>query len=305
MSEFAGNLPRKFSRFRHLGFESSAHNLPEERESETPQNVAENVEVNTVVVGETLNSPAKVESIFQNLPKSSEIVTSGVFQKDHYLTIAEKDCVMTSSEEDMDDLNAFVNEKLQFMTAKCLEQLVGDGSMNIEDTLYGSVAAVSGLNVGSVGNVGTEEFDWARTTSLCPGSTLSGNLEAIGCEVSSHERDELDRFLREDFSDSGVTSTRVRGLWPIHSKRDSKKLEGMRHILVNPEGLDWLTRLELLKVGICRCVVWLKWVEVWKKVILLVAASLLWRSFLRNGLMIKMEDCITFRQVMVWFEFRQ
>ena len=33
-------------------------------------------------------------------------------QKDHDLTIAENDCVMTSSEEDMDDLNAFVYEKL-------------------------------------------------------------------------------------------------------------------------------------------------------------------------------------------------
>ena len=30
MSEFAGNLPQKFISFRHLGFESSAHNLPEE-----------------------------------------------------------------------------------------------------------------------------------------------------------------------------------------------------------------------------------------------------------------------------------
>ena len=133
--------------------------MPEEWQSEKPQKVAENVDVNSVVVGETSNSPAKIVSILRNSPMSSEIVTSGVLQKDHYLTIAEKDCVMTSSEEDMDDLNAFVNEKLQFMTAKCSEQLVGDGSLNIENILYGSVAAVSGLNVTSVGNVGTEEFD--------------------------------------------------------------------------------------------------------------------------------------------------
>ena len=32
-------------------------------------------------------------------------------QKDHDLTVAEKDCVMTSSEVDMVDLNVFVNEK--------------------------------------------------------------------------------------------------------------------------------------------------------------------------------------------------
>ena len=32
MSEFAGNLPRKFISFRHLGFGSSAHDFPEGRE---------------------------------------------------------------------------------------------------------------------------------------------------------------------------------------------------------------------------------------------------------------------------------
>ena len=89
MSEFAGNLPRKFISFRHLGFESSAHFLPEERESERPQNVAEIDEVNTVVVDEKSNSPAIVMSILQNVPMSSEIITSGVVQKDHDLTFAE------------------------------------------------------------------------------------------------------------------------------------------------------------------------------------------------------------------------
>ena len=42
---------------------------------------------------------------------------SGEVEKDHELTVAERDCVMTSSEEDMDDLNAFVSERLQFMSA--------------------------------------------------------------------------------------------------------------------------------------------------------------------------------------------
>ena len=70
MSEFAGNLPRKFISFRHFGFESSAHSLPEERESENPQKV---VEVNTVAVGETSNSPAKVVSVLKNVPVSSEV----------------------------------------------------------------------------------------------------------------------------------------------------------------------------------------------------------------------------------------
>ena len=99
MSEFAGNLPRKFISFRHLGCESSAHKVPEERESENPQNVVE--------VDETNLSPAEVMSVFSNVPISSKVGVSEEVENDHELTIAERDCVMTSSEEDMDDLNAF------------------------------------------------------------------------------------------------------------------------------------------------------------------------------------------------------
>ena len=57
MSEFAGSLPRNFFSFLHLGFESSAHNVPEKRESTNPQNVEEKVGTSTVEVGETSNSP--------------------------------------------------------------------------------------------------------------------------------------------------------------------------------------------------------------------------------------------------------
>ena len=78
------------------------------------------------MVGEKSHSPAKVMSILQNVPMSSEIVFSEEAQKDHELFVAEKYCVMISSEGDMDDLNALVNEKLQFLTEKSLEQLVGD-----------------------------------------------------------------------------------------------------------------------------------------------------------------------------------
>ena len=71
MSKFAGNLPRKFISFRHLGFESSAHDVPKERESENPQNVEDVVGASTVEVGETSNSPAKFMSVLQNVPVSS------------------------------------------------------------------------------------------------------------------------------------------------------------------------------------------------------------------------------------------
>ena len=225
MSEFAGNLPRKFLSFRHLGVESSAHNLPEERESDSPRVVAESREVNTFETGVTSNSPAKVISVLQNVPVSSGVGMSGEVEKDHELTVAEKDCVMTSSEEDMDDLNAFVNEKLRFMSEQGLEQLVGDESMNVEEVLGGNLAVVSSHIVETGGTVGPE-VDQGRTASVCPGFTSSGNVEGSNCEVFSHGRDEVDRLLREEFGGSRVTSTPVKGLWPIYSKRRSSVLGG-------------------------------------------------------------------------------
>ena len=87
------------------------------------------------MVGETLTSPAKGMSILQEVAMSGEIVTSGVVEKDHDLTVAETDCVMTTSEEDMDEMKGFKNEKLQFMTETGLEQLVGDESVNVEEIL--------------------------------------------------------------------------------------------------------------------------------------------------------------------------
>ena len=199
--------------------------MPEERESENPQNVEEVVGTSTFEVGETSNSPVKVMSVLQNVPVSSGNVESGRVQKDHVLTVAEKDCVLTSSEEDMDDLNAFVNEKLQLMTEKGLEQLVGDESMNEEEILSGNLAAVSSQIVETGGIVGPE-VDQGRTASVCPELTSSADVEGSRCEVFSRGRDELDRILREELGGSRVTSTPVKGLWPIYSKRRSSVLGG-------------------------------------------------------------------------------
>ena len=225
MSEFAGNLPRKFISFRHLGFESSAHNVPEERESENSQNFEEVVGTSIVEVGETSNSPAKVMSVLQNVLVSSGVVESGSVQKDHELTIAEKDCVLTSSEEDMDDLNAFVDERLQFLSEQGLEQLVGDESVNVEEMLSGKLAAVSGQIVESGGTVGPE-VNQGRAMSVCPGLTSSADVEVSRCEVFAGGRDELDRILRDELGGSHVTSTPVKGLWPIYSKRRGSVLGG-------------------------------------------------------------------------------
>ena len=225
MSEFAGNLPRKFISFRFLGFESSAYKVPEERESENLRNVEEVVGTSAVEVGETSSSPAKVMYVLQNVPVSSELVMSREVQKDHELSIAEKDFVMRSSEEDMDELNAFVNERLQFMTEKGLEQLVGDESVNVEEILSGKLAAVRGCNMGSEGTVGIE-VDERRTMSVCPGLTSSAIVDKSSCEVSFRKRDQVDRILREELGGSRVTSTPVKGLWPIYSKRRSDVLRG-------------------------------------------------------------------------------
>ena len=130
---------------------------------------------------------------------------------------------MTSSEEDIDDLNAFVNEKLQFMSEQGLEQLVGDESMNVEEVLSGNLAAVSSHNVESKGTVGLE-VDQGSTKSVCPGLTSNANVEEGSCEVLSRERDEMDRILREELGGSRVTSIPVKGLWPIYSKRRSSVL---------------------------------------------------------------------------------
>ena len=178
------------------------------------------------MVGETSTSRAPILSILRNVPTSSEIVTSETVQSDQDLIVAEKNCVRTSSEEDMDDLKAFMNEKLQFMTVRCLEQLVGDLSMSVEEIFCGSLATVSGPNVGSVGNVGFGEVDQGRTTSVSPDLISSANMEANGFEVSFHERDDVDRILQKDLSGSCVTCTLVKGLWPIYGKRCSSVLVG-------------------------------------------------------------------------------
>ena len=233
MSEFAGNLPRKFLSFRHLGFESSTHKFPEERESENPQNVEEVLGTSTVEVGETSNFPAKVMSVLQNVPVSSGVVESGIVQEDHELTIAEKVCVLTGSEEDMDDLNAFVDERLQFLSEQGLEQLVGDESGNVEEMLSGNLAAVSSQIVESGGTVGPE-VDQGRVGSVCPGLTSIADVEGSRCEVFSRGGNVLDRILRDELGGSHVTSTPVKvcGLYTVRGRVVC--WEGMRCVLVNP-----------------------------------------------------------------------
>ena len=139
MSEFAGNLPRKFISFRHLGVESSADNLPEDRESEKPQNVAEKKEANTVEIGETSASPAKISSSLEDAPVRTECIGVKFGDEDRILTIAENDCVSTSSDDYVEDLSALVAERLQSLSEVSLEKLTGDECVNVEEILRGNV----------------------------------------------------------------------------------------------------------------------------------------------------------------------
>ena len=101
--------------------------------------------------------------------------------------------------------------------------MVGDESMNVEEVLSGNLAAVSSHIVESGGSVGLE-VNQGRTASVCPSLTSSVNVERSSGEVFSGGRDEVDRFLREELGGSRVTSTPVKGLWPIYSKRWSSVL---------------------------------------------------------------------------------
>ena len=208
MSEFAGNLPRKFISFRHLGFESSAHNLPEEGESENPQNVAESRKVNTVEVGETSASPAKGFCSSEDAPVRAECIGAELGHEDRILTMAEKDCVLTSSDDGVDDLSAFVAEKLQCLSEGSVEKLIGEECVNVEEILCG------GVGIG-------EEDGGNQRQSVCPNVTIGGD---VGVDDRFSPDVEVDQMLREELGGATVTSTPKRAVWPIYSKRRSSVL---------------------------------------------------------------------------------
>ena len=122
MSKVAGSLPCTLISFRHLGSKSSAHNLLKEQESKNPQNVAENDEANNVEAGETSTSPAKGSSSLQGAPMRAESIRVSLVVEDRDLTMAEKDFVRSSCDVDVGDLNAFVTERLHFLSGGSAEK---------------------------------------------------------------------------------------------------------------------------------------------------------------------------------------
>ena len=209
MSELAGSLPRKFISFRHLGVESNAHELPEERELEDPQNVAEMKETMTMQIGETCDSSAKDLWSRQGASVGVECVGARVGHEDRELTRAEKDCVLTSSDEDVEDLSAFVAERLQCLGEEGGENLIGSESMNVEEILCGSTG------VGEDGRVNRQ--------SVYPNVTGDEGIVPGGRRLS--QDDEVNRVLLEDLGSTAICSTPKKAVWPIYTKRRSSVLD--------------------------------------------------------------------------------
>ena len=198
MSEFAGNLTRKFISFRHLGFESSAHNLPEERDSENPQNVAESGEVNTTEAGEAATSPAKGLSSLAEAPMRTKCVGAELGSEDRNLTIAEKDCVLTSSDDDVEDLSAFVAERLQSLSEGSVEKFIEEECVNVEEVLRG--------------NVGVGEEGGGERRSVGQNVPVGGNDDNMRFSPNGG----TDRILREDLCNANITLTPKRAARPIY-----------------------------------------------------------------------------------------
>ena len=193
-----------FNNFRHLGVESNAHNLPEEQESENPQNVAESKEANTIETSETTTSPAKSLSSLEEALVRAECIGAELGKEDLNLTMAEKDCVLTSSVDDVEDLSAFVAERLQCLGEGSVEKLIGEECVNMEEILCG------GVGIG-------EEDGGDKRQSVCPGVTIGGDVD-VGDRRFSPDA-EINRILWEELGSATVTSTPKRAAWPIYSKR--------------------------------------------------------------------------------------
>ena len=209
MGDFAGNLPRKFFCFRHLGVESNAHLLPEKRESENLQNVAESKEANTIETSETTTSPAKCLSSLEEALVRAECIEAELGNEDCNLTTAEKNCVLTSSDDDVEDLSAFVAERLQCLSEWSMEKLIGEECVNVEEILCG------GVGVG-------EEDGGDKRQSVCPDVTIGGGVDVGDRRFSPNA--EINRILREELGGATVTSTPKKAAWPIYSKRQSSVL---------------------------------------------------------------------------------
>ena len=132
--------------------------------------------------------------------------------EDHNLTMAEKGCVSTSSDDDVKDLSAFVTERLQCLSEGSVEMLIGDESVNVEEILCRSV--------------GIGEACGGNRQSLCPSVTPGGDVGTAVRRFSPGE--ETDRVLREELGSANITSTPEKGCMAHLHQQTQQRVERAR-----------------------------------------------------------------------------
>ena len=147
-------------------------------------------------------------SVFPDVPVPSKVGMSEEVEEGHELTVAEKDCVLTSSDDDLEDLTAFVTEILQCLSEGSVEKLIGEECMNVEEILCG--------------DVGVEKDGGGKSQSVCLDVTVGGDVGVDGRRFSPDA--EINRILREELGSATVTSIPKRAAWPNYSKRRSSVL---------------------------------------------------------------------------------
>ena len=73
----------------------------------------------------------------QSTPIAAEIVGARVRDENCDLTSAQKNCVLTSSVEDVEDLSAFLTESSQCLNERSVEKFIGDESLFVEEVWCG------------------------------------------------------------------------------------------------------------------------------------------------------------------------
>ena len=171
--------------------------------------MAEGREADTVEIGETSASPAKSLCSLEDAPVRAECIGAELGHEDRNFAMVEKDCVLTSSDDDVEDLSAFVAERLQCLSEGSVEKLLGEECRKAEEIMCG--------------DVGAEKCGGGKSQSVCPDATTGGD---VGVDDRRFSPDvEFDQSLRETLDGANVTSTPKKAIWPIYSKRRSSVLE--------------------------------------------------------------------------------
>ena len=160
------------------------------------------------MVSETSISPAIASSSLQDAPMRFASIGAKMGKEERDLTRAEKHCVFTISDVDVEDLSSFLTEKLQCLSKGSAAKLIGDESVNVEEILCG--------------NVGVEEDGGDKRQSVCPNVTIGEDVRTddrrFFADVGNNQ------ILREELGSVNNTSTPKKAAWPIYTKRRSSVL---------------------------------------------------------------------------------